>query len=499
MKSKFRSYSHSITLAASLATVTWFAFLLSVAQAAPPTDNIALGSGAGSAVTPNADNIDIGHPGGGPSETKTIRIGTQGTQKATYIAGIHSIGIAPTLTPLMVVIGSNGQLGTATAPAASDENRNLSGTTGNSAAEGVQALNPANTGNNNTATGWNALIKNTSGGSNTANGTFALANNTVGSGNTANGEETLRNNTTSSANTATGYQALFKNSTSATTADNGAGNTATGHQAMLNNTFGYDNTATGRNALLSNTTGLDNTVAGNEALYKNTTGSFNIALGYRAGETLSSGNNNIYIGNPGPNPAGALVAAESGKIRIGTTGTGQQQQNATYIAAIYQKPVTNSPLPVFIDADGRLGSPSSSQRFKKEIKPMNQSSEAILALKPVTFQYKSDSNEAPQFGLIAEEVAQVNPDLVVRDEKGEVYTVRYDAINAMLLNEFQKEHRKVQEQETMIAQLKASIAQQEKGMEVLAASLKKQAAQIAKVSTQIEATKSGARLVDNRP
>ena len=496
MKTKFTPFSYSIALAVSLATV--IGFLSSVAEAATPTDNIGLGSGAGTAVAPNADNIDIGNPGGGPSETKTIRIGT--VQNATYVAGIHSVGIASTLTPLMVVIGSNGQLGTATAlGAASDENRNLGGTTGNCAAEGVQALNPANTGNDNTATGWNALIKNTSGGSNTANGKDALTSNTTGSGNTASGEGALLKNTTSNANTATGYQALSNNSASGT-ATKGEGNTATGHWAMLNNTFGYDNTATGRSALLSNTTGLDNTVAGNEVLYKNTTGSFNIALGYRAGETLSSGNNNIYIGNPGPNPAGGFVAAESGKIRIGTNvpGPGQQQQNATYIAGIFGVPVTGQP--VSVDASGHLGSPASSQRFKDQIKPMDNASEAILSLKPVTFRYRReiDPNGMPQFGLVAEEVEKVNSDLVARDAEGKVYSVRYEAVNAMLLNEFLKEHRKVQEQETTITQLRAAVAQQQKGMEVLAASLKEQAAQIAKVNTQIEATRSVKQFVANR-
>ena len=136
---------------------------------------------------------------------------------------------------------------------------------------------------------------------------------------------------------------------------------------------------------------------------------------------------------------------------------------------------------------------------------MDQTSEAILALKPVTFHYKSDSSNTPQFGLIAEEVAKVNPDLVVRDENGEVYTVRYDAVNAMLLNEFLKEHRKVEEQQSKIqkqqgtiSELKATVAQQQKGMEVLAAQLKEQAAQIQKVSAELETSKPAAQVVNNR-
>jgi uncharacterized coiled-coil protein SlyX len=161
-------------------------------------------------------------------------------------------------------------------------------------------------------------------------------------------------------------------------------------------------------------------------------------------------------------------------------------------------------IPVLIDSAGQLGTASSSRRFKKEIKPMDQASEAILALKPVTFHYKSDSKGTPQFGLIAEEVAKVNPNLVVRDDEGQIYTVRYEAVNAMLLNEFLKEHRKVEKQEATITELKSMVAkqetidaQQQKGMEVLTATLKEQAAQIQKVSAQIEVNRSAPQIVDN--
>jgi len=136
---------------------------------------------------------------------------------------------------------------------------------------------------------------------------------------------------------------------------------------------------------------------------------------------------------------------------------------------------------------------------------MDQTSEAILDLKPVTFHYKSDSTGTPQFGLIAEEVARVNPDLVVRDDDGEIYTVRYDAVNAMLLNEFLKEHckveeqsRKIQEQEATITELKSTVAQQNKDMKVFAANLKEQASQIQKVSAQVEMSKSAPRVVLNK-
>ena len=165
-------------------------------------------------------------------------------------------------------------------------------------------------------------------------------------------------------------------------------------------------------------------------------------------------------------------------------------QTSAFIAGVWGATTVGSAIPVLIDGNGQLGTISSSRRFKKEIKAMDQTSEAILALKPVTFHYKSDTKSTPQFGLIAEEVADVNPDLVVRDAKGEIYTVRYDAVNAMLLNEFLKEHRKVQD-------LEATVAEQHKGMEVLAAQLKEQASQIQKVSAQFELRKPAPQLAGN--
>ena len=237
------------------------------------------------------------------------------------------------------------------------------------------------------------------------------------------------NNTTGSGNTATGVNALLSNTT-------GDRNTATGQAALRTNTTGSNNTATGSSALRVNTTGFNNTAIGHRALDNNPTGSSNIALGYFAGTNLTTGDNNIDIGNRG-------VAAESNTIRIGTEGT---QTNA-YIAGIYSTPVAKG-LVVKVDSTGHLGTVGSSGRFKEQIKPMGNASEAILALKPVTFRYKKeiDPERTPEFGLVAEDVEKVNPDLVARDEQGKPYTVRYDAVNAMLLNEFLKEHRRVQEQ-----------------------------------------------------
>jgi len=224
------------------------------------------------------------------------------------------------------------------------------------------------------------------------------------------------------------------------------------------------------------------------ALLNNKTGSSNIAVGSQAGSNLTTGSNNIDIGNLG-------VAGESGKIRIGKQGT----QNATFIAGIYNMNEGGTIKPVFINSNGRLGTqpPASARKFKEEIKAMEKSSEGILKLKPVTFRYKNDAEHTPQFGLIAEEVANVNPDLVVRDEHGKVYTVRYEAVNAMLLNEFLKEHQKVQGLEATIAQLKsrpgkqeAASAQQQKQIEALTAGLQK-------VSAQLELSKAVPQTVLN--
>jgi hypothetical protein len=231
---------------------------------------------------------------------------------------------------------------------------------------------------------------------------------------------------------------------------------------------------------LSNTTGSNNTAYGETALFNNTTGKNNIAVGVSAGIGISTGNNNIDIGNAG-------VAGDSNKIRIGKQGT----QNGTFIAGIFGVTMTGSP--VVVNSSGKLGvSGTSSIRFKKAVKPMDDASEAILALKPVTFHYKEelDPDGMPQFGLVAEQVEKVNPDLVARDADGKVYTVRYEAVNSMLLNEFLKEHRKVAEQQTTIEQLKVAAAQQQKQIEALTATVQK-------VSEKLELTKAAPQLVAN--
>jgi hypothetical protein len=390
---------------------------------------------------------------------------------------------------------------------------------GNNTAEGEDALFSLTTGTGNTAIGFNALFSNTIGNFNTANGADALLNNTIGTyntatgdsalyyntsgqSNTANGVSALANNTKGSENTATGNAALANN----TTGDNNAAN---GFEALLGNTTGLDNTATGYLALTNNTTGKNNTAVGNNALYLNTTGNSNIALGASAGLKRTTGSNNIDIGNAG-------AAGKSNVIRIGMNGT---QKNA-YIAGVSGVTVAGG-VGVIIDTDGHLGTVVSSERFKDGIRPMDKASEAILALQPVTFRYKHelDPDGIPQFGLVAEQVEKVNPDLVARDEQGKPYTVRYEAVNAMLLNEFLKEHRKVEQQTTTIAQqrkdfqasitkLEATVAQQQKDFQstaaqqqkeikALTATLKEQASQIQKVSAQLEVTKPAPQMVLN--
>jgi hypothetical protein len=287
-------------------------------------------------------------------------------------------------------------------------------------------------------------------------------------------------------------------------------NTATGIQALFSNTNGHDNTATGRQALYLNTTGYENTATGDQALGGNTNGSKNVALGFAAGVNLTTGNNNIDIGNSG-------VAGESQTIRIGGD-TGLGPQTATYIAGISGQTASGG-VAVYVNTNGKLGTLTSSARFKTDIKPMDKASEAILALKPVIFRYKQeiDSKGSPQFGLVAEDVEKVNPNLVARDAEGKIYTVRYDAVNAMLLNEFLKEHRRVeqqdrklQEQEAIIVQqkkdfeaaiskLEATVTQQQKGMKAMTARLNEQAGQIQKVSAEIEMSKVTTNVVLNNP
>ena len=374
-------------------------------------------------------------------------------------------------------------------------------TTGlNNTAIGFHAIYSNTTGNDNTATGAGALFSNktahgVSGSQNTANGSGALYSNRTGDDNTAVGFQALYGNTIACCNTAIGSGALESNAGSFNTAiglvalnDNtGNENTAIGDEALFRNKDGANNTATGSFALSSNTHGNFNTATGLAALGHNTTGSSNIALGSQAGNNLETGSFNIYIGNIGGGPG------ESNTIRLGDTN-----QTATFIAGISGATVPLG-VGVIVGTGGKLGTVVSSARFKDEIKPMAKASEAIHSLQPVIFRYKEqlDPDGIPQFGLVAEEVEKVVPDLVARDEQGKPYSVRYEAVNAMLLNEFLKEHRTVQQlksiaarQEANAAKQEATIARQQKQIDALIAGLQK-------VSAELELSKSAPKTALN--
>jgi trimeric autotransporter adhesin len=377
-------------------------------------------------------------------------------------------------------------------------------------AHGFQALFSATTGSNNVAAGANALFSNTTGSYNTSNGSGALEKSTIGTANTANGFQALYNNISGSNNTADGVVALYSNTSGFANIANGNGalfgnttginnvaigldalysnttgrsNTANGYTTLFSNATGINNTASGASALQSNTSGSNNTAIGNAALGNNRSGSHNIALGNQAGRHLTTGDGNIDIGNGG-------VAGEAGTIRVGEPGN----QTTTFIAGISGTTVAGG-VGVVIDSNGHLGTIVSSERFKDGIKPMDKTSEAIFSLQPVTFHYKKDLDPVgiPQFGLVAEQVAKVDPDLVARDTDGKPFTVRYEAVNAMLLNEFLTEHRKVEALEATVAaqqkdfefqqqQSQATAAHQQQEIQALTAALKAQSAQIQKVS-----------------
>ena len=351
---------------------------------------------------------------------------------------------------------------------------------------GAQALHNATTGSFNTAVGLNALYFN-NGNNNVAVGSQTLQQNLTGGSNVGVGLQALYNNSSGNMNTAVGHQALF--------GANDFNNTAVGFRALASNPTNLNtavgsgamasasgglvsfNTAVGWNAL-SKTTANANVAVGDLALENLGSGEFNTAIGAATGSNLTTGSNNIYIGQGSPG-----VAVES---------------HTCYIQEIFgQAGGTQS---VWVNSAGKLGFFSSSRRFKDEIKPMDKTSEVIYALKPVSFRYKAEIEKTRpvSFGLIAEEVEKISPDLVQRGSDGQVNTVRYECVNAMLLNEFLKEHKKVEEQQASIAELKSTVALQQKGMEVLTAQLKEQASQIQKVSAQLELNKTAPRTVDNK-
>ena len=360
----------------------------------------------------------------------------------------------------------------------------------------TKAVSPAPDGGypgGNTAEGQNALLSLTSGMYNTAVGLFSLLSNQEGQFNTGVGAGTLLANT-GHQNTATGAGALLSNTTGVKNTANGTfalfgnidgnSNTASGVGALFNNSSGFDNTANGYNALLSNTTAGDNTAVGTTSLFSNTTGEFNTAVGAQSLRDNVIGDSNTAIGDS----AGFNITG-SGNVCIGAGVNGfAGENNITRIRNVYESVATERA--VYVTSDNRIGTLSSSRRYKEQIKPMENASETIHALRPVTFRYKKevDATRSLSFGLIAEEVAKVSPDLVTPDREGKPETVRYEAINAMLLNEFLKEHRTVQEQGNTIAKLKSEIAN-------LTEIVKDQTRQMEKVTAQLESTKAAVRIV----
>jgi trimeric autotransporter adhesin len=435
--------------------------------------NIALGSQAGSSLTTGNNNIDIGNIGVA-AESNTIRIGDPAIHAGVFLAGITAMSAAAP-NQAVLVDPATGQLGSA-----DTSSFGVVSTDPENTAVGDQALQNLDGGGYNDAVGAFSLFSNIDGSFNNAFGDGALSSNIHASENTAIGDLALANNDSTGNgkaqfNTAVGARALFTNI-------DGEANNAVGDSALFSNTTGTQNTAVGDVALENNVDGSANVVVGAAALVQNVHGVYNTVIGYFAGASVE-GNDNIYIGATSADG----VTSESSTIRIGDPSF----VTGCYVAGISGR-IASGGVQVFITGDGKLGTLTSSARFKDDIKPMANASESILALKPVTFRYKKevDANNIPQFGLIAEDVEKVNPDLVVRDNEGKPYSVRYEQVNAMLLNEFLKEHRKVEEQESRIEQQEAKIAHQQKQIDALTAGLQK-------VSARIELSNAAPQMVLN--
>jgi len=470
------------------------------------TGNIAIGYQAGISLTTGNNNIDIGNIGIA-GESNTIRIGDPAIHAVVFIGGITALSPAAP-NQAVLVDPSTGQLGSADVSAfgvvitdpentAVGDQALVSNTGAYNTAMGFQSLFSNTSAENNTAVGAEALLTNT-GPNNTAVGTAALFSNqgnpnsgtgafnnavganslffnTTGSSNEAVGESALLSNITASANTAIGDVALANNDSSGL--GQAGANTAVGAGALFSNLDGDSNNALGFDALGSNTTGIRNNAVGFDALVNNTSGSNNIAIGDSAGQNVTTAGNVICIG---ANVAGANVSS------------------SCYIGSIFGE-TSSGGAAVFIAPDGKLGTSTSSRRFKEAIKPMEEASEVLFALKPVTFRYKKEIDAAgtSQFGLVAEEVERVNADLVVRDKEGKPYSVRYDQVNAMLLNEFLKEHRKV---EQLTKDFESKLAEQQKQIEALTAGLQKVSAQLAAASPSrggLEASRPAPHVVNN--
>jgi hypothetical protein len=345
---------------------------------------------------------------------------------------------------------------------------------GGNTAEGQQALVGLTTGTYNTAVGFLALGSNTTANFNTGLGAGALLTNTADN-NTAIGAGALLSNTDGDRNNACGAFALFNNTT-------GEANNAIGYDALFHNQTGFQNNAHGDFALFSNFEGHFNTAMGGNALVNNT-GNNNTAIGFNALQNSRIGSNNIAIGFD----AGSNIRVASDTICIGATGV--DVTDGCYIGHVFEEALDPDHLAMAIDVNGKVGTPGSSRRFKEDIKSMDKASDVILALKPVTFHYKNDAKHCPRFGLIAEQVAEIDPSLVAFDKEGKPYSVRYDQVNAMLLNEFLKEHKRVQ-------QLEADLLKQRNDFNAALAELKKETeVKIQKATAEIELNKTPSRTV----
>jgi hypothetical protein len=405
------------------------------------SNNLALGYQAGNNWSTGNNNIALAAPGTA-GESGTIRIGIEGIQTRAFIAGIRGVAVNGGQT---VVVDANGQLGVA----------------------------PGSTtipGDNNTALGTGALSSNTvSGTNNTAAGSSALTSNTTGTQNTASGAGALQANTGGNFNTASGANALNRNVT-------GAANTASGAAALQSNTTGNNNTATGLNALNQNTTGGNNTASGAGAMFSNTTGNNNTALGFGAGGNWTTGSNNIAIANNGD-------AADLATIRIGAQGT----QTRAFMAGIRGTRV-NKGQAVMVDANGQLGVSRSSLRYKEDIHAMGDASKPLMNLRPVTFRYKeaeADGSKPIQYGLIAEEVEKVMPELVVYNEKGTPESVAYEILPSLLLNEYQKQGRELVAAKARLEAMEAEMAAMRVMLNRLAAASSSQGSSFAALESPV--------------
>ena len=343
----------------------------------------------------------------------------------------------------------------------------------------------------NLAEGYLALGSLTTGAYNTGIGAYSLLSLTDNAFCTAVGAGTLLSNTGGS-NSAFGAGALLNNV-------GGGDNNALGVFALLHNVSGFFNNAVGRDSLL-NSDGSQNNSMGDDAMFNNTTGSFNTAIGDDALDNNVDGNSNVAIGDEAGTGLGPSV---NNCIAIGVPGAGPFAtfDNTCFIGSIFGEAVSDpgSQTAVFVDQFNVVGIFNSSRRYKHDIQPMDKASETLFKLKPVTFKFNSDWKSTTQYGLIAEEVEEVDPGLVTHGTDGETVSVHYEQINSMLLNEFLKEHKKVEAQQATIAELKSTVAQQQNGLDVLTAQLKEQAEQIQKVSARLEVSKPAAKVVLKNP